>query len=1023
MKLKKSKLFNIILMTLGLCLLSMTISSCTSGSSANSNQVTSNVTKVILSSDFVTTNPIKANQNYVLSVTDSNGEVLSSQIFECADLNQCIVNLENLNSAKTGFVFIRIFNGNGGLVAASLLNKARFVNGDELNSTEISFSEYSTGVYILAKMQQISDVMYNQHNDDVVADFKERFHLQNVAQADKVIPMVTYQLANQLGLDEGEASGIFRLWYNIYGDADDYDGVSASMINKSTAYMYASNSMATKSSKGPSATNLPSVVEVDELDEDDTKSSKGLSALQNANKKLLEEINRLKNNNTVDTGRIIEAKDLQTTKGAQQKAGEAIPEKRGDKKDFSWVSATEASGVVKRLAQLVGKDRAPVTAEERATAEIISNVFGIVSKAISSAAPGLGTVFGMLNTFALDAFFPVKGSNPNAALEAKIGVLNDSVVRLNDSLNNRMDQQDQQTLANIQNTREKLLSKGNGFVTTYFSYLKTGRNNISEENANIIIVKNGYPAFLDSYIQVSSDSKQAINNVKALFGNQTRAEEFVQTAKDIASDKDIKVFMTALNNVRNNMRDSVKKGTSNLDYVAIDEIYYSQILKASTDTMDVLEKMRNYQLAGAYLLRNSRYKDEIGNVYISEDMGDNLESYTQMVTAINNTYDKYERSAMETFKATTQKSTIYQEVKPWASGIVQENDGDTTKSCVISYWNGTDLGIVCEKKGIRGSNISTKIYDILNICQDKLVLDGTRVYCKVKPNNDDTSGNGQNAEYVEASKFMAATNYVKDTNCSFLVFGCDTKEYNKLFVFDDLNNEGLKNNNGIEYVGSVNRHLWGSATDVHEFRITLKKNGNLDSGRGLGSSYTIGKPITDRYVTYNNHKAWVLSSYNTFTTYGDGPMSGSYSDYTTTFTLGCLTSDCILYKKDNVTELYYPDLDYYFTMEVVNPKDDKSYVKLGKKPIAKDSAGLPKIPLPLGDWVTQCNLDNNMTYNNGVLSAMCTNGAWSSDKPEFPSILNYKKSCAFASYVTVEINKDSKKPVLKCVNAKKKDKE
>lgn len=942
---KNIKLLNIVLLSLTAGVTGSLLTGCNSGketTNQSSQQQSANNSMIVgLKSSFITKNPLVVGQKYTLVTSDVNGAILSNQSISCDNLEFCQVKISGLDNASSDQIYLRILDDNGGLIAAQSLQLYQYIQGvNQVNNTPIVFSEVSTGNYILDKMSQAGFTIISGYNGDIEDDVADTLDLENDRHPEVVLPTAAYIAVQKLGADKSEASGILRFWYSIYGDNSD-DG---SELDYSSSNILATNKLGINYS------------DINTL----------MGALSEANSNAPSNLNQ----SNIST----QAADKSTL------ASPIID------KDVVEAARVAAAQVLKATTHA----QVPANKEQQQNLKIVKGVLSAAFNAINLAAPGVGSVLNFSSSTLLDYFYPETKSDPNSAVINGLKTIDDSINNYTKLYTDNKNDENLQSLytiqAEIQGLSKSLISKSN----TYIGLLKSGEGlaknsgiKINYDDPNFI-----YGSLLDDYVTYNQINKtNALKEVAGLFNDSLKAENIINLVEDVSQEAKINKFMKALNMVRANkiaslntsINDPSQVNYGEFDLIQIDEGYYATILDLETSIIRALDKTRNLQLGAAYLKMKSKYKNELGPIYISEEAS--YIDYETTAEEINKKYEDKMQSVIKIFnKNFASGDTISKAKAYYESNFFEIAPGKTRPKCNITYWDGVNLETRCRDLRADGTDILERISNVALTCgpTNKIKLHETRLYCEAQLVDDVTMPKDDRwLKYANTN--VTGTRLYIDNKINVLKIGPHT----------------------TNYICPANTRYCIEGQRVSGF-------GYKDMSKDTEFDYST------RLETMNGSKFAFMSK---------GEIrSWSWIDMRNLWaSLGCITSDCKViadsqaywYTNKDKNKDYKTQQIYFSGGDLVSLKTrdvDSNYVNAYDVEVSSST----ERPLPSGKWPLYC--ENSAILQNGVLTARCSNIELKNahdNSIRNTSSLNLDKQCQLGSPVEVD-----GKGNLKCKNPK-----
>lgn len=923
------------------------IPGCNSGSNSsavNASSVSKASGMVVgLKSSFKTKSPLIANQQYVLVASDVSGNILAAQVINCNNFNFCQITLNEMNKSASDSIYLRILNGSGGLIAASSLSLDQYSAGNgTVNSLPITFSEISTGNYILDKMAQAGFAMISGYNGDVEDDLANTMGLADDDHPEIIVPVAAYAAANSLGLGVLETDGILRLWYNLYGVGD---GEIDANVSKSVAGDLINYVAEVKS--GNALTQLIN----EQLGIDYSNADIVMQKFAGINSKTI----------------------------VQNAAGSAVSSKAGGlasiklTKEATTAAQTTASMILTSFAGA----QTPATKEQQQGVKIVKGVLSLAFNALNTAAPGIGSILSFASDSLLDFFYPEEKTNPNAVVVAGLNQLDKSINRFAELYGIQSDKQDNLTLYKTYIASQDLSDNLITSTNIYVNLLKTGadlaeRAGIKVNYSNPDFV---YASLLDDYVTYSKNKGKAVREIEGLFKNSRNAENIVVLANQISNKDRIADFMEKLNTVRddkitqlnNAVKDYSQSGYGQFDRIQIDEGYYAKVLYLETLIIKTLDSARNLQLGAAYLKLHSKYADDFDVIYIAEP-GVSYVDYATAVDDINKTYETRMKNVVDAFSDKLIKSSAISDArKYYASGLVDALPGQAQPFCNISYWDGVNLETRCPGLGVNGKDIVERINNVKDTCgSNKINLHGTRLYCETQLVEDVTMLSKDKWLYYKADDPWA---YLSGASQFYAFVWGKHANQNRIFygTMDSKNEEDLNTR-----LDTVSRS--SSLAALSPYRSNPIAGGSRFALLSRAEWYKWGFILTDM------RDIWV--------------------------SLGCITSDCKVVTSDRPSSddsyaLQQQEI-YFSNGNLVSVGLKYPGTQTGRQTyyLSVVNTGANGRPLPGGDWQKNCN-PNTILFQNGVLSAECSNAKWGTQlNPQKSStILNVDKQCSLGSLV------------------------
>lgn len=449
----------------------------------------------------------------------------------------------------------------------------------------------------------------------------------------------------------------------------------------------------------------------------------------------------------------------------------------------------------------------------------------------------------------------------------------------------------------------------------------------------------------------------------------------------------------------------------------LDQGYYSKVLSLETSMIKALDRIRNYQLAAAYLEFKSVYRNDI-EVHITEP-GISYTNYEEAVEQINNIYEGRMLSVAQKFKAKLLNSeTLYAKggadegaKRFYASGLLEVTGESTPPLCSITYWDGINLETSCPRKGVAGQGITERINQVAEVCGPVNKIDlhdnGTRLYCEAQllPNvtmmNTSLWIEHENKTTINPQSYVSGQEYIFMPMAGSTILPQITNKGDRTTVYTDAK----KAENKLPLNSTVIFSNWNHMPNKNEHDYQTM----VQYSRVLGNA-TINFPLLIETEWYKVGPA------------RDWQRLDVWSS------LGCPTSDCTVIgvsgnakDADNqgtaTTSIYFSngsifDMTVSRTYEFswLNMMTEKgATIKITPRtPVA---AG--KRPYPYGTWETNCD-PSSITFKGGVLAAVCSVGAWSSNSStkKERTILNIDQRCMLGSKVRVNTTSAQ----LECVN-------
>lgn len=515
-------------LSIGMYSLPLSLSGCSSGSTASSSQQPSvpanSIARVNLSSAFVQ-DPLLADTQYVLMVSDGNFDELSMQIINCKDTKSCEVEIGALDKVTSNFFYLQILNKDGGLLAATLVNRNEIITGGELNSTPIVFSEVTTGSYLLSIVNALDDAVIPNYNGSVDEDLVEFLDLDYTSASQEVIaPIAAYIMANDLGLATSETQAVLNLWANLYLELDpEYESETTQISNNTILQSNVRTSNVVISSNNGRAQSL--VANTGGIDLDALKQKQADEAKQLGN--------------AMSSG-VVTVQDK-----------DRVDEKR---------QQTIKSGVNGVLGGLAGK-QAPATQEQLKSVAIAKGVFQVAFGALNLAVPGVGSALSTISTTALDFFYPqAEKPDPNAVLVEGLASVENSINQQTKTYEARMDNTDRNILNDASLKINKSITTLVQIPNEYINSIGAGATlaKAAGENINYAASNFNYASLLDYYMRLDKTGKAKLK-VKGFFDTKEKADALVNQAIILSNGELIDNYMDKLNTVRNNQLIELEK--------------------------------------------------------------------------------------------------------------------------------------------------------------------------------------------------------------------------------------------------------------------------------------------------------------------------------------------------------------------------------------------------------------------------------------------------------------------------------